>query len=1125
MNLRMSLLTLILLAGSIRAAEPDAPTIPIPEQSATYGWAEAKRILYKNTPLMRKGIEALRKKDYARAESAFEEALVNDPANNHAKVFLVDVYEKRDKPEKASALCDDLIARYPDYLEPYLRKAFIAFRAGDHPAAIAAFEHLLSRAPADYPRRGIVERNLAQLYFLTEAYDRAREFGERWLQRDGGREARLFLAECAIKTEDWGASIPHLDAVLVDAPAGERGDLLLKRGFVLANAERFEDANKDLQEAQNLVADKGRRLEIEQQLGFNAMKMKAPGVAAGHFKACLLARFDEKTALAYMDALTESAQWDLTQVEGRALLKNPALSPAGRETMLTTILYAHRRQQDDAGFLEAAQQLFTEFPKPLYLVEAAAAARRLGRDDDAIRLYRQYLDLEFDPKAALDLHYLLKKADRLDECADLLERVLAARPEDSKLRHAALYELAQVRRARGESAAYFDRMGQLIGENPEANFYHEYAVQLYGGGHYEEAAEMFIKSLEKEADPKVKFRTCKTIADIQLVLKQSAAAKTWLQEATKYGEPDLDWQLGMARADYQLEDFPACVGRLLPLSGRRDVFYLYIGFSFYRMGMPGLALINLNQVAESDKLTPRERYNLFANRAYLHFDQDQNEAALADLDRALGYEYTPDLALVKVKTLIRMRKFEEAILAGEDLLRSQSSSPMTSEMKAMLDATSDPALRAEIMNLVQQPDAAQQADVCQHIGLAHFRLNQSEDANRYLTQALDLDASRSDVYYLRGLSLFKQGKYKEAENDFLAFYDRTEAAGGVPDSFWGDLGVLEGDLGDYDLGTAALAHASQIHPQDIDSLEEAGYQQMKWRRNREAKSSFTNAIALYNQVTPYLKGEDAAAYEEDRAAMKREYGALDKTWGLQGYFGKSDFNNDINTPVQTIDGALPSQAGISGSWRPPEIGFRDQKTLDVFGRVLANFEDESSWTLDDRSFQGGIGVVYKPLTAHNLNVSFERLIAIGDDAEDNWLWRNLYSWERGEKPQKDKDYWWYSKIYGEVSYFLEEQKRWIYYLDGRLGLSLPLARGVVLTLPQGLAIGRYQSEDDSNLGTYAMLGLGGNVRLLEREKEYTIERWYLDAYGYYVWGWFEEEPEDLSSRDFEGVIFGLNFVK
>jgi hypothetical protein len=336
--------------------------------------------------------------------------------------------------------------------------------------------------------------------------------------------------------------------------------------------------------------------------------------------------------------------------------------------------------------------------------------------------------------------------------------------------------------------------------------------------------------------------------------------------------------------------------------------------------------------------------------------------------------------------------------------------------------------------------------------------------------------------------------------------------------------MLERKLGDHEMSAAALAASLDVHPHDVDLLIESGYQYMKSYHRPEAKESFRRAIDVFDAAVPHLPKEEARRYAETRRDMKVEYAKLDKVWGFQAYASRSEFDDTIDTPFQTIDGALPSQLGVQASYRPPRIGFRNEKLLDVFGRVTANFKP-NSFDVDEDSYQGGVGVVYKPLALHNFNTSIERLFEIGENSENNWLWRNMGAWERGEKPQRDKDFWMYSKAYTELSFFLDDPERWIYYLDGRLGLSLPMAAGTVLTFPQGLGVARYQSDDEEGLGTYAMLGLGANLRVYEREKAYVTQRWYVDAFSHYVWGWFDETPDTLDDRSFEGLIFGLSLVK
>jgi hypothetical protein len=258
--------------------------------------------------------------------------------------------------------------------------------------------------------------------------------------------------------------------------------------------------------------------------------------------------------------------------------------------------------------------------------------------------------------------------------------------------------------------------------------------------------------------------------------------------------------------------------------------------------------------------------------------------------------------------------------------------------------------------------------------------------------------------------------------------------------------------------------------------------------------------------------------------MKREYSKLDKTWGFQAYVSKTDYNFPSNATVSSIDGALPAQAGIELDWRPPILGFRDERTLDVFGRVLANF-DKDAWSLDQDSYQGGAGLRYKPLVGYNVNASIERLFKIGNNSEENWLGRVMGAEELGEKPPEGKDVWTSGRIYGEAGYFFDQPRRWFYYLDGTIGPSWRVTDRIMLTVPQAEGTIRYESEDASKLLTYSIVGLGADARLLEPEREHTLDRWYLDGFIHYTWGWFRDRPEGFDSTSFKGVVFGFSVVK
>jgi len=544
--------------------------------------------------------------------------------------------------------------------------------------------------------------------------------------------------------------------------------------------------------------------------------------------------------------------------------------------------------------------------------------------------------------------------------------------------------------------------------------------------------------------------------------------------------------------------------------------------------MRGLALLHLNEVQDMNTLSASEKQALYANRTYLNYDQDQDQAALDDAEKSLTYKSDDSMKMVVMKILLRSGKFTEAVDYGLELIEENPNKDLRDEILVMLEDHPNPEFKEEILADLQNiGDTAHEAELYELVGLAHFRNGEPLKAKDNFTSALELDDNRTTSYYLRGLSWFRAGEYKDAEEDFLILYDQAET---FPATFWGDLGILQGDLEDYDLGTAALDRSTSFYPYDIDAYEELGYQYMKNRKNKEAKGAFKQALDLYTEIIPYMADEDYLEYKDGSKAMKTEFTKLERIWGLQSYLQRTDYDfNEVESSAldqtDSIEGALVSQAGVGISYRPPNLGFRNEKELDFTLRVLVNLE-QNSWHPDEDTYQGGAGVLYKPFRRHNYRFGFERLFKIGDNSENNWLWRNSYSWEQGEKPQKYESVWLNNKLYGEISYYLEDVKRWVYYINPRMGYSYLLnSDRLMLTTPELVGVARYQSNDPDGIGTYYYGGIGANLRWLSREKDYSVDRWYLDLYAQYVWGRFDKTPNGFENPDFEGLILGFNWTK
>ncbi len=849
------------------------------------------------------------------------------------------------------------------------------------------------------------------------------------------------------------------------------------------NNPGYQEAARELLKAADLSADL-------REAALAAGRMGQVEDSIRLYKRSLEKEYSEPGALSYVDALMAGNQWAEASAQADALLKRADASQALKTSALRALMFSRKNLGDQVGYLEAARRLVALDGSREVLAEAALAAWRNNETDQAVLYFEQALAKGYDASIALNYAFVIKLLGRFEDQEKVLLQILNTEGAPDSVRRSARYELAQnclkTRRIRD----YLKLMEVVVKESPEPSRLREYATQLYLSGDSKQATALFAESLKAEKEPARRHDLSMAVAELLLAVGNYEDARFWFNEACKDGSPDEQWRRQMGRVEYEVGNFEAAAGHLVEMKPPDDLSRLYAGFAFYRMGMPGLALYHLNRVANPQALSLTEQNAFYANRAFLNYDQDQNEQALSDADKALSIQGSPELQVARLRILLALGRNGEVIDGGQGLMGTISNG----------------VLRADIMDLT---------------GRALYAGGNGEAAVTAFTEALQLDPGRTDLYYLRGMAYRAYGRPAEAAADLQMFQDKV---GMVPATYWADRGVTEGMARPREGGVVYLKKGLLFFPYEVDSLEEMGYQLMRLNDRVAARDAFRRAIDVYDEILPVMTGPDAAAYRENRLAMKKQQTTLDKAVGFQAYLSKTDYNLSSNEVLLSIDGALPSQYGAEISWRPPDIGFRNERIFEVFGRALGNFEQDS-WTPDEQSYQGGVGARYKPFAKINFNTSFERLFKIGDNAEDNWLWRNMISIERGTRPVQEAAWWTTESVYGEVSYYLEAPERWIYYADGRIGLSFPLGQDGYLTLPQLMAVGRYQSDDPAGIGTYSLVGVGATARLLQAEQRYAVQGWYLDGFIHYTWGWFEDTPAGFDKRSFDGVMFGLNFVK
>lgn len=1089
----------LVVAINIEAAGRKAENqLPLPESSSDYGMMKSQRIQFDNSKLFEYAQVAINKSDYSTAKKHLLKALKGDPGSNRAKLGLIEVYSKQKNWDEAIELSSDLLKNYPDYIDGYKSRGTLAAHAGDVNLAISSYKSVVEKTKTKDERHNEALRSIAELYFKGEQYGSALAYGKELIKKHDSLNLRLFIAECAVKQKDDKEALIQFNAALPMADSDDaRGKIQLARGFLLYKQKDFEDARVALEETLKLMPNAKERLDIVRQLGDIAYKQKKYKVAEKNFKIYLQKKFDEGVAAAYLETLIASEQWGKAQSEALLYIDKKGVSEEFRNRLLVGLVQVYKKQDNQAMAYKIAVRAYKATGNEELLLDMAYAAEKLDKNKEALQHYKTYLDKKFVAAPAFAYYYLLKNDGQLKEAETLLDRILTLDNLSLKMKNSLLYEKAQLYRVSGKLDEYYQIMDKLIARKGSNQYMMEYASVLFGAGQYDKAVALYRRCLDKNTDKNGSYKVCCNIADAYLAQGKPDKSRTWLKKALKYGEADVVWQLIMARVEYNDKNYEECVNILLTIDSkeRSDFINIYIGFSFYKMNMPGLALYHLNKIKDVEALsTPAQRYTFYSNRAYLNYDQGQYSAAQKDVENALAIKKSTDMQVVELKTLVATAEYKKSRDLALEIMESKDTDLSKSNT----------------------------GDLLNHIGVCELHIGDNKKAVKYFSDAIVAVPTLYSAYYLRGIAYQKMGKHKEAEKDYMFYKNSVKD---VSRKFWGDLAIVEGQLKNYDQGLEALNKALEIYPYDIDTLEEAGYQYMKAVSNKSSQASFAAAIDIYNDITPLLDESNSVEYVVSNSEMKREYTKLDRRFGAGAYFAKTDYDLPSPVAVPAVGGALPSQVGVEVSYRPPLIGFRNERTFDLFVRTYGNFKDDS-WSLDKDSYQVGFGVRYKPIRKLNAVISAEKLTKWGDNSEDNFLLRVLDSIEHGEKPSGDRKWQFAGRLYGDLGYFLQNHRRWYYYLDGREGVSwYVVGDKVLLTLPQVLGVVRHETDDESDYLSYNMVGVGASIRFLEPEHKRVLERGYIDCYLHYVWGEFWETPVDLDDNAFEGIVFGISFMK
>jgi tetratricopeptide (TPR) repeat protein len=300
-----------------------------------------------------------------------------------------------------------------------------------------------------------------------------------------------------------------------------------------------------------------------------------------------------------------------------------------------------------------------------------------------------------------------------------------------------------------------------------------------------------------------------------------------------------------------------------------------------------------------------------------------------------------------------------------------------------------------------------------------------------------------------------------------------------------EAAYLSTRIGDTEAARQNFAAADASGGLPATSLLDAGYAAMHSKHDDEAVAYFKRAIDAVNGLQ--LKMEPQMVYDTRRtvADLTRKWGVLASITSRNGAGIAPGFGNLGNGGNRS---GRVAQAGVEGYYRP--WGYRNGEFVELFARGFMTLDDQNNGATGSDSFQGGIGVRWKPLSAQNLMLSISRVF--GPNVNGDWLAQAAYSWDTGNDLRVDgTTSWWTTRFYAEIGRYLEAGNNYglATLMAGRSYLVGDDGRTVLF--PHGFVGVEYNSNDPS-AKTSAGIGPGVSLRRWFREDTYNAPRSYWD---------------------------------
>ena len=248
---------------------------------------------------------------------------------------------------------------------------------------------------------------------------------------------------------------------------------------------------------------------------------------------------------------------------------------------------------------------------------------------------------------------------------------------------------------------------------------------------------------------------------------------------------------------------------------------------------------------------------------------------------------------------------------------------------------------------------------------------------------------------------------------------------------------------------------------------DAGYAAKRLGRNAEAARFFARGIDARASLDPRDPKLDHG--------LRREVESLERTWGLVS--GTAFRQGGLLPGIASQQKVL--QQGLEAYWQP-EVLARNGRMVQFFVQTFETLYSGSAGTTGGPTLQGVIGVRAKPFASENLVLTAQKLVKLGRDSMDDWMFRAAYSRDEGLDLRPWQDHWDYWTFYTEGAAFAESG-HYIHQGEIRAGhvWRLPVAGGRNTLAPHIVLAGEFDNRLDRRYA--GGVGLGASLRHWFRE--------------------------------------------